>query len=113
MKAFFAEEQKRHDPKAFLSSGASQPNPEKPERVERLRRLVERIEADDQALPGIFDDERVATAADRELLDAALSCLAPSDAGAPTLGTPSRRLRSHAELVQEAPGNLGEVEIQP
>ena len=36
MKAFFAEEQKRHDPKAFLSSGASQPNPEKPERVERL-----------------------------------------------------------------------------
>src|SRR5688500_6318903 len=37
MKAFFAEEQKRHDPKAFLSSGAPLPNPEKPERVERLR----------------------------------------------------------------------------
>jgi acetoin utilization deacetylase AcuC-like enzyme len=36
MKAFCAEEQKRHDPKAFLSSGAVQPNPEKPERVERL-----------------------------------------------------------------------------
>ena len=36
MKAFFAEEQKRHDPKAFLSSGAPQPNPEQPERVERL-----------------------------------------------------------------------------
>ncbi|ESX82061.1 MULTISPECIES: histone deacetylase family protein [unclassified Mesorhizobium] len=36
MKAFYAEEQKRHDPKAFLSSGAPQPNPEKPERVERL-----------------------------------------------------------------------------
>ena len=36
MKAFYAEEQKRHDPKAFLSSGAAQPNPEKPERVERL-----------------------------------------------------------------------------
>ena len=36
MKAFFADEQKRHDPKAFLSSGAPQPNPEKPERVERL-----------------------------------------------------------------------------
>ena len=36
MKAFYAEEQKRHDPKAFLSSGAQQPNPEKPERVERL-----------------------------------------------------------------------------
>ncbi|MDI7864458.1 histone deacetylase family protein [Rhizobiaceae bacterium n13] len=36
MKAFFASEQKRHDPKAFLSSGAPQPNPEKPERVERL-----------------------------------------------------------------------------
>jgi acetoin utilization deacetylase AcuC-like enzyme len=36
MKAFYAEEQKRHDPKAFLSSGASQPNPEQPERVERL-----------------------------------------------------------------------------
>jgi acetoin utilization deacetylase AcuC-like enzyme len=36
MKAFYADEQKRHDPKAFLSSGAPQPNPEKPERVERL-----------------------------------------------------------------------------
>ncbi|WP_292378553.1 histone deacetylase family protein, partial [Mesorhizobium sp.] len=36
MKAFYAQEQKRHDPRAFLSSGAAQPNPEKPERVERL-----------------------------------------------------------------------------
>jgi acetoin utilization deacetylase AcuC-like enzyme len=36
MKAFFAEEQKRHDPSFFLSSGAPQPNPEQPERVERL-----------------------------------------------------------------------------
>jgi len=36
MKAFYAEEQQRHDPKAFLSSGAPKPNPEKPERVERL-----------------------------------------------------------------------------
>ncbi|RUY38896.1 histone deacetylase family protein, partial [Mesorhizobium sp. M7A.F.Ca.CA.002.07.1.1] len=36
MKAFYAEEQKRHDPRAFLSSGAAQPNPEKPERIERL-----------------------------------------------------------------------------
>lgn len=36
MKAFYADEQKRHDPRAFLSSGAPQPNPEKPERVERL-----------------------------------------------------------------------------
>jgi len=36
MKAFFAEEQKRHEPKAFLSSGAPKPNPEQPERVERL-----------------------------------------------------------------------------
>ena len=36
MKAFYAAEQKRHDPKAFLSSGARQPNPEQPERVERL-----------------------------------------------------------------------------
>ena len=36
MKAYFADEQRRHDPKAFLSSGAPQPNPEKPERVERL-----------------------------------------------------------------------------
>ncbi|TIR43869.1 MAG: histone deacetylase family protein, partial [Mesorhizobium sp.] len=27
---------KHHDPRAFLSSGAPQPNPEKPERVERL-----------------------------------------------------------------------------
>ncbi|MBM7331074.1 histone deacetylase family protein, partial [Agrobacterium sp. S2] len=36
MKAFYAVEQKRHDPKAFLSSGAPKPNPEQPERVERL-----------------------------------------------------------------------------
>jgi acetoin utilization deacetylase AcuC-like enzyme len=36
MKAFHAAEQKRHDPKMFLSSGAQQPNPEQPERVERL-----------------------------------------------------------------------------
>jgi acetoin utilization deacetylase AcuC-like enzyme len=36
MKAFYAVEQKRHDPKMFLSSGARQPNPEQPERVERL-----------------------------------------------------------------------------
>lgn len=36
MKAFYAAEQKRHDPKMFLSSGAPQPNPEQPERVERL-----------------------------------------------------------------------------
>lgn len=36
MKAFYAEEQKRHDPRAFLSSGAPQPNPEQPERVDRL-----------------------------------------------------------------------------
>ncbi|MDQ0322530.1 acetoin utilization deacetylase AcuC-like enzyme [Pararhizobium capsulatum DSM 1112] len=36
MKTFHAEEQKRHDPKMFLSSGAPQPNPEKPERIERL-----------------------------------------------------------------------------
>ncbi|WP_274628766.1 histone deacetylase family protein [Arvimicrobium flavum] len=36
MKAYYAIEQKRHDPKAFLSSGAPQPNPEQPERAERL-----------------------------------------------------------------------------
>jgi acetoin utilization deacetylase AcuC-like enzyme len=36
MKAFYADEQKRHDPKMFLSSGAPKPNPEQPERVERL-----------------------------------------------------------------------------
>jgi acetoin utilization deacetylase AcuC-like enzyme len=36
MRAYFAEEQKRHDPSFFLSSGAPQPNPERPERVERL-----------------------------------------------------------------------------
>lgn len=36
MKAFYAAEQKRHDPKMFLSSGAQKPNPEVPERVERL-----------------------------------------------------------------------------
>lgn len=36
MKAYYAAEQKRHDPKMFLSSGAQKPNPEVPERVERL-----------------------------------------------------------------------------
>ncbi|SEB48674.1 Acetoin utilization deacetylase AcuC [Nitratireductor aquibiodomus] len=36
MKAFYAVEQKQHNPKAFLSSGAPQPNPEQPERTERL-----------------------------------------------------------------------------
>lgn len=36
MRAFFADEQRRHDPKSFLSSGAPKPNPEVPERVERL-----------------------------------------------------------------------------
>ncbi len=36
MKAFYAAEQKRHDPKTFLSSGAPQPNPEQPERAQRL-----------------------------------------------------------------------------
>lgn len=36
MKTFYAEEQKRHDPKAFLSMGAQKPNLEQPERVERL-----------------------------------------------------------------------------
>jgi acetoin utilization deacetylase AcuC-like enzyme len=36
MKAFFADEQRRHDPKSFLSSGAPKPNPEVPERIERL-----------------------------------------------------------------------------
>lgn len=36
MKTFFADEQRRHDPKSFLSSGAPKPNPEVPERIERL-----------------------------------------------------------------------------
>ncbi len=36
MKAYFADEQRKHDPKSFLSSGAPRPNPEVPERVERL-----------------------------------------------------------------------------
>ena len=36
MKTFYADEQKRHNPKGFLSSGVPQPNPEKPERAERL-----------------------------------------------------------------------------
>ncbi|NTS33631.1 histone deacetylase family protein [Phyllobacterium sp. BT25] len=36
MKTFYAEEQRRHDPKGFLSSGAPQPNPEKPVRIDRL-----------------------------------------------------------------------------
>lgn len=36
MRAFFAPEQKLHDPKMFLSSGAPQPNPEQPARADRL-----------------------------------------------------------------------------
>lgn len=36
MKAFYAAEQKRHNPRMFLSSGAQKPNPEQPERVDRL-----------------------------------------------------------------------------
>ncbi|MBX3577424.1 MAG: histone deacetylase family protein [Rhizobiaceae bacterium] len=36
MKGFFADEQRKHDPKAFLSSGAPKPNPEQPARVDRL-----------------------------------------------------------------------------
>jgi acetoin utilization deacetylase AcuC-like enzyme len=36
MKAIYAEEQKRHNPRHFLSSGAQKPNPEQPERVARL-----------------------------------------------------------------------------
>lgn len=36
MKAFYAAEQKRHDPKAFRTSGGVARNPETPERVERL-----------------------------------------------------------------------------
>lgn len=36
MKAFYAAEQKAHDPKVFLASGQFKPNPEQPERVERL-----------------------------------------------------------------------------
>ena len=36
MKVVFADAQKKHDPKSFLSSGAPQPNPEVPERAMRL-----------------------------------------------------------------------------
>ncbi|OJF91653.1 histone deacetylase family protein [Pararhizobium antarcticum] len=36
MKFVFNEEQRYHDPKHFLSSGAPKPNPEVPERIERL-----------------------------------------------------------------------------
>jgi acetoin utilization deacetylase AcuC-like enzyme len=36
VRAFFAPEQKLHDPKMFLSSGAPQPNPEQPARADRL-----------------------------------------------------------------------------
>lgn len=36
MKFVFHEAQRQHDPKHFLSSGASQPNPETPERIDRL-----------------------------------------------------------------------------
>ena len=49
MKAFFADEQKRHDPKAFLSSGAAKPNPEQPERVERLLAGAKAAGCDDRA----------------------------------------------------------------
>ena len=36
MKAYYAAEQKKHDPKAFRASGGVASNPETPERVERL-----------------------------------------------------------------------------
>ncbi|MBB4304743.1 acetoin utilization deacetylase AcuC-like enzyme [Rhodobium orientis] len=36
MKAFFHDQQRRHDPKHFLSSGAPQPNPEVPGRIDAL-----------------------------------------------------------------------------
>ncbi len=36
MKVIFTEEQKKHYPRTFFSSGAPQPNPEVPERAERL-----------------------------------------------------------------------------
>ena len=36
MKAFFAEEQRRHYPKTYLVNGVFHPNPEHPDRVERL-----------------------------------------------------------------------------
>jgi acetoin utilization deacetylase AcuC-like enzyme len=36
MKTFYADEQRRHSPKGFLSSGTPRPNPERPERIERL-----------------------------------------------------------------------------
>ncbi len=36
MKSFCADEQRKHDPKMFLSSGAARLNPEKPARIERL-----------------------------------------------------------------------------
>ncbi|MDZ7644622.1 MAG: histone deacetylase family protein [Woeseiaceae bacterium] len=36
MKVIFADVQKKHDPKSFFSSGATQPNPEVPERAMRL-----------------------------------------------------------------------------
>ena len=52
MKAFYADEQKRHDPKAFLSSGAPQPNPEKPERVERLLAGARAAGCDDRQAAG-------------------------------------------------------------
>lgn len=36
MKAFFAEEQRLHDPKSFLASGVPKPNPEVPGRIDML-----------------------------------------------------------------------------
>ena len=54
MKAFYAAEQKRHDPKMFLSSGAQQPNPEQPERVDHATRVV-RVQRPQQVARSVGD----------------------------------------------------------
>ncbi|MCB1490506.1 MAG: histone deacetylase family protein [Rhodobiaceae bacterium] len=43
MKAFYHPDQRAHDPKHFLSSGAPQPNPEQPARVDALLGALERL----------------------------------------------------------------------
>ena len=43
MKAYFADEQRRHDPKSFLSSGAPKPNPEVPEATTPAKAFADTI----------------------------------------------------------------------
>lgn len=68
MKCFFADEQLRHDPKMFLSSGAPQPNPEVPERA-RLLREGARAARLDEARPPAFGLKPIAAVHTPEYLE--------------------------------------------